>query len=172
MQSNSKKEIEMLKRETAINKFQISVFTTVVKDIPDEGLYTKGSGHGHSPIWLLGHLAICAELGQKMLGGSVEHESWLAIFAPGSPGHVEKSDSFSKQVFVDAVISGYQKLQVMAMDPASAPMLEREHGFAPFANTPIVNVGDMVALLLTNHFGFHLAQLSSCRRENGHPYLF
>ncbi|QDV23870.1 DinB family protein [Aureliella helgolandensis] len=162
----------MLERESAINKFQLGVFSLVVKDIASENLYTAGSGHGHSPIWLLGHLAICAEIGQGMLGGAIEHDSWLPIFGAGSSGQVERDASFSKDGFVDATITGYEKLQALAMDPAAGSLLELDHGFAPFANTPISNVGDFVGLLLTNHFGFHLAQLSSCRRERGHSYLF
>jgi hypothetical protein len=41
-----------------------------------------------------------------------------------------------------------------------------------FDNTPIETFGHCVTLMLTSHFGFHLAQLSSCRRTAGHPPLF
>jgi hypothetical protein len=41
-----------------------------------------------------------------------------------------------------------------------------------FRGTPIQTVEDAITALLTNHFGFHLAQLSSCRRAAGYPALF
>lgn len=51
-------------------------------------------------------------------------------------------------------------------------LLNRPHGSPSLTGTPIVSIADMIAMLLTNHFAFHLSQLSSCRRSAGHAPLF
>ncbi|QDU92859.1 DinB family protein [Lignipirellula cremea] len=162
----------MFTREVAINQFQLGLFTKIAADIPEESLYTPAAGHGHLPVWVLGHLAICAEVGQQMLGGQLTHPEWLTPFAPGSSGAVEKTDALSKQALIDANLEGYAALRQLTLEKASDPLMDRPHGMELLADTPIQTIGDLTAVLLTNHFGFHSAQLSSCRREAGFRHLF
>lgn len=162
----------MLNREIAINSFQLHLFSMTVPDIPDETMFTPADGHGHLPIWILGHLAFCAELGQHMLGGSLLHPEWQPVFDAGSSGEVDPSFPVDKQSLVSANEEGYAKLREMAVDPSNEALLKKDHGIELFAESPFEDVGDIVALLLTNHFGFHLAQLSSCRRQAGFTHLF
>ena len=161
----------MLKREVAINSFQLGLFAKTAADLSEESMFSPAAGHGHLPIWLLGHLAICAELGNQALGGTLEHPEWLPLFGSGSSGKVPSDGTLCKQDLVSANILGYEKLREVALN-APKDVLDKDHGVSLFADSPIANVGDFVGLLLTNHFGFHLAQLSSCRREAGHSYLF
>lgn len=162
----------MLTREAANNRFQLGVFSQIVADLDDATMFVPGAGHGHRPIWILGHLAICAEMGQQMLGGSLQHPEWMPLFGPGSSGEVPPEQAPSRELLVTSIAEGYARLQEMALSEDCRQYLSNDHGFAPFADSPIRDVGDIVALLLTNHFGFHLAQLSSCRREAGFPPLF
>ena len=162
----------MLNREAANNRFQLGILSQLMADLDDGKLLTPGAGHGHSPVWILGHLALVAEMGQQLLGGTVQHPEWMPLFGPGSSGEVTPEQAPSRELLMTSILEGYTRLQEMATSEDCEPYLSHDHGFAPFANSPISDVGDLVALILTNHFGFHLAQLSSCRREAGFPPLF
>lgn len=160
----------MLSREVAINEYQLGMFQKIVVDIADNSLFLPAAGHGHPPVWILGHLAICAELGQRHLGGIVEHPKWVPLFCTGSSDTVEPDAALGVTTLANAITAGYRKLQSLALSQSSE-VLSREHGVAALSGTPIVTVADAIATLLTNHFGFHLSQLSSCRRTAGHQPL-
>lgn len=162
----------MLTSAVAINQFQLAGFQKIAADIPEAALYQPGAGHQHSPVWVMGHLALTGEMGQQALGGSVTHPEWMPLFAPGSSGEVSPDTGLTKQAMVDAVTNAYTQLQKMALEDATPEHLAKPHGIALFDGSPITNIGDVITLLLTNHFGFHLAQLSSCRREAGFAPLF
>ncbi len=161
----------MFETEIALNKLQFGLFSRIYDDLPEDRMFRPGSGHGHSPAWIVGHLAVVGEFGQQLLGGSVTHPEWGPLFGPGSSGHVDPAPGLGKAELGEAIQTAYAGLRDMclAADPAR---LEAPHGIALFAGTPLVTVRHAVALILTNHFGFHLAQLSSCRRETGRPPLF
>lgn len=161
----------MFENEIAINEFQIGQFQKIADDISDRSLFQLVAGHGHPPLWILGHLAIAGESGQRMLGGKITHREWLRLFGPGSSDRISEDASLTKSVMVAAVISAYEALRTMAAS-VDAESLSHPHGVALFDGTPIKTVGHLVSVLLTNHFAFHLAQLSSCRRSEGHAALF
>ncbi len=161
-----------MKNECTINAFQMAMFEKIVADIPDSDLRTPAAGHGHTPLWLLGHLALTGGFGRQRLGASVETPpGWAEAFGPGTPDPVtSEPPGVSKSVLVEAIRSGYASLRE-AYDTAAPEVLARPHGIPFFLTTPIATVDHAVALLLTNHFGFHLAQLSSVRRSLGKPPL-
>jgi hypothetical protein len=161
----------MLDNAIAINEFQLALFDRTVADVAETSLYSPGAGHGHPPVWILGHLALCAELGQQILGGGITHREWLSLFGPGSSDRVEPRAEFTREMFAAAIRDGYRELRRQAA-VAETEYLGQPHGIQLFKGTPIQTVGHAVELLLTNHFGFHLSQLSSCRRAAGHPALF
>lgn len=160
----------MFEREITLNTMLIEGFKAVIKDIPDNEIYQPAPGNGHPPVWVLGHLAICAELGQKHCGGSIAHMEWLRIFGPGSSDEIEDTGQFTKRDLAGAVIEGYGTLAELARNTDEASM-SAPHGVALLEATPIQTVGDLVAHLLTSHFSFHWAQLSGWRRAAGHGPL-
>jgi hypothetical protein len=160
----------MLSREVAINEYQLGMFDKIVMDIADDSLFLPAAGHGHPPVWILGHLAICAELGQRHLGGVLQHPEWVPLFCTGSSDAVEPGAALDVSNLSRAVTDGYRELQSLASSQSDEFLL-REHGVASLSGTPIQTVADAIATLLTNHFGFHLSQLSSCRRSAGHQPL-
>ncbi|MEW4561909.1 hypothetical protein AB1K70_05245 [Bremerella sp. JC770] len=162
----------MLNSAVAINQFQLAGFQKIAADIPEATLYTPAAGHQHLPVWVMGHLALTGEMGQQLLGGSVTHPEWMPLFAPGSSGDVPADTALTKQAMIEAVTTAYTQLQKMALEDATPELLAKPHGIGLFDGTPIQTIGDAVTLLLTNHFGFHSAQLSSCRREAGFGPLF
>ena len=161
----------MFENEIAINQFLLGQFKKIVKDLPEESLFDPAPGHLHPPVWILGHLAITGELGNRMLKGSISHLAWLKLFGPGSDDKIEPDQTLTKSVFETAIVETYQGLQVRAAG-ADQNLLAQPHGLELFEGTPILTVSHCIAVLLTNHFGFHLAQLSSCRRSIGQKYLF
>lgn len=161
----------MFANAIAINQFQLALFDRAVADISPETLFTPGAGHGHPPVWILGHLALVGEMGSQLLGGGITHREWLPLFGPGSSDRIAPRSDLDRDSLAAAIREAYRTLQQMvaAADPQ---LLAAPHGIQLFRGSPIDTVGCAVELLLTNHFGFHLSQLSSCRRAAGHGPLF
>lgn len=155
----------------AINEFLIVNFQKIVQDLSEEALFQPGAGHGHPPVWIMGHLAVTGESGQRLLGGSVSHPDWMPLFGPGSTDQIAKTDAMTIPQLATAVTTAYETLRTLAA-AADPEAMAHNHRIPLFRGTSIKTVGDCVTLLLTNHFGFHLAQLSSCRRAEGHAPLF
>lgn len=166
---------EMFQSAIAINSFQSQLLLKIAKDLNDESLYIRAPGHGHPPAWILGHIAITGELGQRILGGRISHPRWLTWFGPGSsdePEELKNQASFTLSELAAAVSVAYEGFRELANKDIDVAVANAPHGFELFAGSPIQTVADMVTLLLTNHYAFHLSQLSSCRRSTGHKYLF
>lgn len=155
----------------AINEFLMWQFNNTIKDIDDATMYQPGLGHGHLPTWILGHLVVAGEMGHKLLGGAVNHPEWVKLFGTGSSDTIAPNDFFARNKLCSIIAETYNGLRILAA-AADSSILSKPHGFQPFEGSPIKSTGDFVALLLSNHFGFHLAQLSSCRRAAGHGPLF
>lgn len=157
-----------MKNECAINTFQMGMFETIVADIPEGDLRKPAAGHGHTPLWLVGHLALSGGMGCQLLGVAADVPSgWAEAFGPRTPDPVTaEPPGLSKPALVAAMQSNYAALRD-AFEGASPEVLARPHGVPFFLKSSIITVNHLVAVLLTNHFGFHLAQLSSVRRGLG-----
>ena len=88
----------MFDNEIVINDFQLRMLARIAADIPEAQLFQPGAGHGHPPAWILGHLAICGEIGQKFLGGKVVHPRWLVLFGPGSSDRIAEDVSLTHAI--------------------------------------------------------------------------
>lgn len=161
----------MFQHAVTINEFQLELFSRIIGDLPEERLFIPGPGHGHPPGWILGHLAITAELGQRLLGGTIAHVRWLKLFGPGSSDKMTDDGVLTKSQLVETLVDGYRQLRELASQ-ADPQRMEEPHGAEILKGTPIQTKGQLIAHLLTSHFGAHLSQLSSCRRAEGHAALF
>ena len=161
----------MFEREALLNQMFINYIEMLANDVTDENLNTRPVETGHTPLWILGHVAICAELGIKMLGGDFEHRQWLPAFAPGTKDEFTSSDGYSRDEFLSSIKSSYAQLSEMAQS-ADDEVLNQPHGVELLNDTVLNTVGDVVAHLLTTHMAFHAAQLSAWRQASGHKYLF
>lgn len=161
----------MFDNEIVINRVQLAYFARIAVDLAPERHFEAAAGHGHSPAWIVGHLAIVGEMGCSLLGEPIKHEDWLPLFGPGSPPLIEPSEAFALESQVKCVRTAYSDLQRLAV-AAEPKRLAEPHGFDLFEDTPIQTVSHLVSVLLTNHFSFHLSQLSSCRRSAGGAPLF
>lgn len=161
----------MFENEIALNQFQLNLLETITADLPEECLFTPGKGHGHPPVWILGHLAIVGEMGQTFLGGAVSHPEWVPLFGPGSSDAVQPDASLTREALIAANTSAYETLRTLAAN-ADAAAMAQPHPIELLHGTAIETNGQLLAHILTSHVGFHLAQLSSCRREHGQVALF
>lgn len=161
----------MFENERILNQVQVGYLQKVAADIPADVWCQDGAGHGHCPAWIVGHLGLIGEFGQKLLGGDLQHPEWLPLLGPGSSGKLEARPEFERDLQLQHLVQAYDELRKLA-EHATPQQVARPHGIEIFSNSPIATVGHAVALMLTNHFGFHLAQLSSCRREQGMPAIF
>jgi len=161
----------MYQREALLNQFFIGYVEQIAAEVTDQNLNSCPGGSGHTPLWILGHLAICGELGIKMLGGQIEHRQWLQPFGPGSEDKFESSSDYSRDEFLACIQSSYPKMIEMA-NSADEATLSQPHGLELLDGTLLKTVEDLIVHLLTTHVAFHTAQLSAWRQASGHRYLF
>ena len=159
-------EMVMFEREILLNRFLLGYFDRLIADIPAAQITDRPPGNGHPPLWVLGHLAWCAEYGETFCGIPWKHESWKEVFGPGSSDDVSDAEQYEKDELVDLVRTGYPRL-CETVSQASPDSMDEPHGLTLMKGAPIQTAGDMIAHLLTTHFSFHLSQLSSWRRASG-----
>ncbi|MCA9257582.1 MAG: DinB family protein [Planctomycetales bacterium] len=160
----------MFERELAINRLHMMQFETIVADVDDASFFQPGAGHGLSPMWIVGHLAATADYGCQMLRRTGEPTSLIRLFGPGTSGAVDRDCGLERNDVCAALLEGYRGLQQAAAG-ADDDILSQPQPLPFFKGTPIETTMDLVAYMLTSHCAFHLAQLSSCRRELGFPPL-
>lgn len=160
----------MFEHEIISNQLLIDWFRNMVVDIPAERMFEPAPGHGHPPVWILGHLAICGELGVKFTGGEITHPAWLPLFGPGSSNQIGESCGVELADVVQAVETSYEDFRNRAAT-ADADAMSKPHGVELLESSPVQTVGQLVSHLLSSHFSFHLAQLSAWRRAAGKPAL-
>lgn len=160
----------MFERETLLNEFSIGYLEQLAADVRDQDLISRPSGALHTPLWILGHLAICGEMGQQMLGGRITHREWIPRFAPGTKDEFASAESFSCAELMSCLKTAYAELRRMAA-AADEQVLNEPHRIELLSDTLLKTVGDVVAHLLTTHFSFHVSQLSAWRQASGHRYL-
>lgn len=161
----------MYEQETKLNQFMMASFGQVMADIPLDRINERPAGDGHPPLWVLGHLAICVELGYLMLGTPLKTPEWMAVFGPGSSDKIDNPENYDAADLITKIKEGYPALCQAAVS-ADAEALAAPHGIALLDGTPVATRGDLLAHLLTTHFSFHVAQLSAWRRAAGHAPLF
>lgn len=157
--------------DRSINEFFRSMIHQLMEDIPRERINERPVGNGHPPLWILGHLAICAEFGEALLGKEMQHALWVPVFGPGSPDEVSRPERYSVDEFLELIDAGYPRLMDLIED-TSNDVLQADHQVEILQGGALVSVADVQAHLLTSHFAFHTAQLSSWRRAAGFGPLF
>lgn len=161
----------MLTTERSINKFFLSGLHQLMKDIPVERINERSPGNGHPPLWILGHLAICAEFGEAILGKQMQHPEWVPVFGPGSSDQIQNPESYSVDELIEVIDQAYPRLMDL-IDQTSDEVLSADHEVELLKGGAIVSVADLQAHLLTSHIAFHTAQLSGWRRAAGFGPLF
>lgn len=161
----------MLKTERSINELFRATVHRLMTDIPLERINERPVGNGHPPLWILGHLAICAEFGEAVLGKDIQHARWVPVFGPGSPDEISNPERYSVDEFLEVIDTAYPRLMDL-IDETPDDVLQADHQVELLQGGALVSVADLQAHLLTSHFAFHTAQLSSWRRAAGFGPLF
>lgn len=161
----------MLENESVLNTFMLGMFEQLTRDFPADEMSRSFSGHGHSPVWIAGHLAIVGEMGCSMLGGEIRHQRWLSLFGPRSEDLPEKFADVDPAECIAAVVPAYTELQ-QRCQTASEEHLNAPHEVEILQNSSLKTNEHVLGHLLATHFAFHVAQWSACRREVGQPPLF
>ena len=150
-----------------LNKFLLEYFESLVKDLPTEGLAEQGGGTGHSALWLLGHMAISVDFGNKVLGQeTVCPARWFVVFGPGSSDEIKNPEKYDAAEMIEIIRTGYPKLQELSQ-VADESLLAEPHPVEMLQNTSLKTKGDFLGHLLTTHLSMHLGQLSFWRRLQG-----
>ncbi len=161
----------MLETEIKVNQFLVGYCRMLAQDIADEQMAAQPLPGVNHPAWILGHLAISADLAISRLGGEKKlPREWLPLFGPGSTLSGNRTDYPAKGELLRAVEQGFEKARELAQTATSEQLA------APTAN-PMLKTGlptarEGVAFLLTGHLGVHLGQFSAWRRMLGLPHLF
>lgn len=161
----------MYEQEIKLNQFVMDSFSKVMADIPADRINERPAGNGHPPLWVLGHLAICVELGHLMLGTPIKTTEWMPVFGPGSSDTIENPEAYDAADLINKVKEGYAGLCTAAAG-ADAEALAAPNEIDLLEGSVLVTRGDLLSHLLTTHFAFHVAQLSAWRRAAGHAPLF
>ena len=144
----------------------------LVADLPDERWADQpvvGVTMNHA-AWTIGHLTFVHDSVAGMIGGAPAlGEDWKALFATATKPLPDRSAYPAGAELMGAFEAAHARLGDAAArltpEAAAAPAPERLRARFP-------TVGNMVAGLMTTHFGNHLGQLSAWRRAMGYPSVF
>lgn len=157
--------------ETTLVNFSLGYLNTIVADFTDDDLTVLTESTDKTPQWILGHLRVVAELGNKMLGAEPAcDDNWFAAYGPGSQPGDTNAPTFTLSQVIDDIQVGYTRLLKLTKE-ASQETLDQNHGFTPL-EPAIMSKQDLMSHLLTTHISYHLAQLSACRRAKGLAPVF
>lgn len=142
----------------------------LVTDLTDAHMSLAPFEGANDARWVLGHLAVSLDYACSFFGlASAVPAAWGQLFGPGSSGHTTGGPS--RDELVGALENLHARL-LSAYDAADAATLEKPHGVSFLKDSSLRSVHDFVALLMTTHEAFHIAQLSACRRAAGFKPLF
>jgi hypothetical protein len=129
------------------------------------------AGGANPPGWILGHLAVVADLVGPML--KLERRCPAAWHKAFGPTH-QPSASMPQQSaaeWVAAIEAGYEAI-LAALPQADERVLAEPHGVPLLAGTLIQTRGQLLSHVLSTHLATHIGQLSAWRRNQGKPALF
>lgn len=157
----------MLEQAVTVYQFMLGMAKTLAADIDDDHMLTPPFAGANSPLWILGHLAVVADYAGKMLGQERQcPREWHAMFAPGSKPANLQEPLPSKAELLSALENGHRRV-IAAIESVTPEQLNQPQPFEMLKPLPLKTVGDVLVHMMTSHEGFHLAQLSACRRKLG-----
>jgi len=164
-------ETPMLTSAFHVNQFLLGYCRLLSTDIADERLAEQPAAGVNHPAWILGHLAVTADSTGRLLGQEQSlPQGWHKMFGPGSQLTTVRSDYPSKEELLSALEQCFARLRESAA--AATPAQLATPTTIPRLRQGLPTTADVVAFLLTGHFGVHLGQLSTWRRLIGIPPLF
>ncbi|MBK8915297.1 MAG: DinB family protein [Phycisphaerales bacterium] len=163
----------MLDHARTACRFMLAYADKLTADLTDEDWNRQVAPNANPPSWIMGHLAISADYGFRLLGHKPHcPREWHDAFGPdfarkGPPVPLAVSRAEVLQRFND----GYTQLMAAAAE-ADPAVIAKPNGVPFFQPTPIQTIGEALVHLMTSHLGTHLGQLSYWRRIAGRPVMF
>jgi hypothetical protein len=160
-----------MNHQFTIYRFMYRYGRQIIADLSEEQMKTPAFTGANPPSWIIGHLTVSADYGLKIMGQPMlAGKNWHVMFGPGSSPmkHLDKHPNRAELLAAyeaghDAVLAALPNVNMEAM---KAPSF-----FEPLLKD-LPTLGDLLTHLVTSHEGFHVAQLSACRRAGGMSPLF
>jgi len=162
----------MFETEAKLYAFALGYARMQASDIDDAKMNHQPFPGANTPLWILGHLAVCTDYGASVFGQPFKcPNDWHKSFGMKSLPAAVAAPFPKKDELLQALATGHERLTQLAIkaDPAA---LAAPHTVEVLKNTPIKTVGDALAHLMTTHEMMHLGQLSAWRRAMGYAPLF
>lgn len=161
----------MLDHQLTTYRFMYGYGRKLIVDISEAQLKTPAFPGANPPSWIIGHLAVSTDFILKLAGQStLLPKTWMVLFGPGSDPHKHLDKHPNRTELVAAYEAGHEAVFV------AVPKMDMEKLKEPSPFQPLIKelptAGDLLTHLLTSHEGFHVAQLSACRRSTGLSPLF
>jgi hypothetical protein len=154
----------------AVCRFMLDYLEKVTAVMTPDDLRTT-SGGMNPPGWILGHLAVVADLAGPMLQLPRKCPAkWHKAFGPTTSPGTELPEQTATE-WMAAIRSGYEAI-LDALPNANEAVMAEPHGSALLAGTAVQTRGQLLTHLLTTHLATHVGQLSAWRRNQGHAPLF
>lgn len=162
----------MFETEARLYAFSLAYAQRQAAEIDESKLNHQPFPGANTPLWILGHLAVCTDYGASVFGQPSNcPKDWHRNFGMKSSPRAVAPPHPTRDALLKALATGHDRLTQLALkaDPA---ILSAPHSVDVLKNTPIKTVGDTLAHLMTTHEMMHLGQLSAWRRAMGHAPLF
>lgn len=157
--------------QLTIYRFMYRYGRQIIADLSEEQMKTPAFAGANPPSWIIGHLTVSADYALKIMGQpTLVAKNWHVMFGPGSSPmkHLDKHPGRAE--LLAAYEAGHEAVLT------ALPNVELEAMKAPSFFEPLIKdlptMGDLLTHLLTSHEGFHVSQLSACRRAGGLSPLF
>ncbi|TWT55466.1 DinB superfamily protein [Thalassoglobus neptunius] len=151
--------------EPVLNAFRFtkSFAHLLAADIDDREMAQIPHPGMNHPAWILGHVALGADLVAKLLGEpTLTDEEWLRVYGPGSTCSEDRSVYPTKSSLLTKLDDVYEAVEKMIA--AATPAQLSAPNATPFFPEQFPTTGDLIVHLMTTHASMHLGQLSAWRR--------
>jgi uncharacterized damage-inducible protein DinB len=162
----------MYEHELTLFDFNLHMVKGLTRDLREDQLDHRIQHLGHSPRWILAHLAVATDYALKCCGvAPALPESWHNSYGFKSSDADAAAPRPTKAELLAAIDAGHARVRqaVAALKPGQ---LAHAHPLEQLKSTPLQTFEHVLGHLLTTHFAYHLGQLSAWRRQMGFPALF
>lgn len=161
----------MFENQLTVYRFMYGYGKKLLADIPEAQFKSGAFAGGNPPSWIVGHLTVSTDFILMILGQpTLLPKTWMVLFGPGSDPVKYLDKHPSRDELLAAYDAGHEAA-IAAMKHADPAKLAGPSPFKPLIEQ-LPTAGDLLTHLLTSHEGFHVAQLSGCRRGAGLGPLF
>ncbi len=154
----------------ALCRFLLDYLEKITGEMTSQDLLT-GMGDANPPGWILGHLAVVADLaGLTMKLPRKCPAAWHKAFGPGSVPSREIPQQTAAE-WMAAIRAGYEGV-LAALPTVDDALADQPHGVPLLAGSKIATKGQLLTHIVTTHLATHVGQLSAWRRSQGQKPLF